>query len=194
MAIENDRSLTDLLERLEHAAEHDTVSMSDILDEFGDRAITPFILLIALLLISPISGIPGVPTLSAVALVILAVQALRGQRRLWLPDFLLRREVAGPRLRKSAHWLRRPAAFVDRHTRPRLRMLATGMMRFLTLLAIMIIPLAWPALELLPMVTSVGALTVFLLAFGLFTRDGLYVLLGYICILITLVPGVYLLT
>ena len=38
----------------------------------------------------------------------------------------------------------------------------------------------WPFLELLPFVTSFGAGALALMTFGLFTRDGLYVLWGYI--------------
>ena len=39
------------------------------------------------------------------------------------------------------------------------------------------------------MMSSLGAGTVALLVFGLFTRDGLFVLLGYVCVVITLVAG-----
>jgi hypothetical protein len=44
-------------------------------------------------------------------------------------------------------------------------------------------------MEVLPMMSSLGAGTVALLVFGLFTRDGLFVLLGYLCVAITLVAG-----
>jgi hypothetical protein len=62
-------------------------------------------------------------------------------------------------------------------------------MRFITLVVVTIIPLGWPFMEVLPMMSSLGAGTVALLVFGLFTRDGLYVLLGYLCVAITLSAG-----
>lgn len=117
---------------------------------------------------------------------LLAVQALWGRRHLWLPDFLLRRKISGQRLAGVVAWLRAPCQFVDRHTHPRLTLLTRGALRTLSLAACVVIPLGWPLLEVLPFVTSLGALTVALLAFGLFTHDGLYVLAGYGVIALTL--------
>lgn len=181
------RDLTDLLDRVAKAAgKAERVSIRDVLAELGDRSITPVILVIAVILISPISGIPGAPTISGCLIVILAVQALIERRHLWLPDILLRRKVSGERLVRMVAWLRRPCRFVDRHTRPRLTVLTRGVARQITLVACVVIPLGWPLLEVLPFVTSTGALTVALLVFGLFTRDGLYVLGGYGMIVLTL--------
>ena len=52
-------------------------------------------------------------------------------------------------------------------------------MALVTKLLILLIALTWPLLELLPMVTSVGAMAVSLLAFGLMVRDGLWLVAGY---------------
>lgn len=180
--LDPDRTLTHLLDEVDHAARGDTVSINDILDEFGERAITPFILLVSILLVSPLSGIPGVPTLSAAIIVILSLQALFGRRRLWLPDRLKRYRISSVRVRKSVAWLRKPCSFLDRHSRARLRYLTQGPMRWLTLLVCVIIPLSWPLLELLPFFTSFCAGIIALLAFGLLTRDGIYVLAGYLIV------------
>jgi hypothetical protein len=53
----------------------------------------------------------------------------------------------------------------------------------LTLLMCTILPIGWPFLEFVPFASSTGGATVALFAFGLFTRDGLYVLLGYLAML-----------
>ncbi len=176
---QDDRPLTHLLDAVAQAADREVVTVRDVISEIGDRSITPFILMIALLLVSPISGIPMVPTITAVIICLLSAQALLGRKRLWLPAFLMDRAVAGRNLKSAVAWLRRPAAWIDRHSHPRLQFLTVGPMRFLTLLQCTIIPLGWPALEILPTVTSFGAGTIALLVFGLFTRDGLYVLAGY---------------
>ena len=174
------RPLTHLLDAMEHAAHKEFVHLRDVIAEIGDRSITPFILLIAILLVSPLSGIPMVPTITAVVICMLSAQALLGRKRLWLPDFLMNRAIRGDHLQTAVGWLRRPASWIDRHSRPRLQFLTLGPMRFVTLLQCTIIPLGWPALEILPGVTSFGAGTIALLVFGLFTRDGLYVLAGYV--------------
>ncbi|WP_299367053.1 exopolysaccharide biosynthesis protein [uncultured Tateyamaria sp.] len=172
-------SLTHLLDILEEAAQGDRVTVQDILHEIGDRSIMPIVLAIALLMVSPLSGIPGLPTLSALLIVMVMVQALFGRRHLWLPGLVRNRAVPVRRLRRAVAALRRPARWIDRHSHPRLRMLTGGPLRLGTLLLCLLIPMTWPLLELLPFVTSFGAGAVSLMAFGLFTRDGLYVLLGY---------------
>ncbi len=174
-----DRTLMHLLDSVTHAAKDEQVAVRDVLHEFGDRAITPFILLIALLLVSPLSGIPGTPTVAAIMIVTLSVQALYGRRRLWLPQWVLGLRMRSAHVRRAVEWMRRPCAFVDRHHAPRLQFLTVGPMRAVTLLICVIIPLGWPLLEVLPFVSSLGAGTVSLLSFGLFTRDGIYVLAGY---------------
>mmetsp|Transcript_24080 Transcript_24080/g.44529 ORF Transcript_24080/g.44529 Transcript_24080/m.44529 type:complete len:198 (-) Transcript_24080:7539-8132(-) len=175
-------TLTALLDVLEGAATGDRVSVQDILDKVGDRSIMPIVLVIALILVSPLSGIPGLPTLSAIMILLVMGQALARRRHLWLPPLLRNRRVRSERLIRSIARLRSPALWVDRHSHPRLRVLTAGPLRLLTLVACTLVPMIWPFLELLPFVTSIGAGAVALMSFGLLTRDGLYVLWGYVVI------------
>ncbi|MEL6451573.1 MAG: exopolysaccharide biosynthesis protein [Pseudomonadota bacterium] len=172
-------TLTHLLDDLEEAATGQAVSVQDVLDQIGDRSIMPVVLAIALLLVSPLSGIPGLPTLSCIIILLVMAQALAGRRHLWLPTVLRNRKVKADRLQRAVDWMRKPAAFIDRHSHPRLRILTFGPLRWVTMLACTLVPLVWPFLELLPFVTSFGAGAVALMSFGLLTRDGLYILLGY---------------
>ena len=175
-------SLTRLLDSLEAAARTETVSVQDILNEIGDRSIMPIVLVIALLLVSPLSGIPGLPTLSSIIILMVMTQALLQRRHLWLPAVLRNRSVPSDRLKRAVARMRRPALWIDRHSHPRLRILTSGPLRVLTLLACLLVPMIWPFLELLPFVTSIGAGAVALMSFGLLTRDGLYVLWGYVVV------------
>ncbi|MEO0744950.1 MAG: exopolysaccharide biosynthesis protein [Pseudomonadota bacterium] len=175
----SDAKLTLLLDRLEAAGSGDSVTVQDILDAAGDRSIMPVVLAIALVLVSPLSGIPGLPTLSAIVILLVMGQALFRRRHLWLPGVLRNRRIGRDRYVQAIQWMRRPAAWIDRHSQPRLRILTVGPLRWLTLLVCMCVPMVWPFLELLPFVTSFGAGALALMTFGLFTRDGLYVLAGY---------------
>jgi hypothetical protein len=186
-----DSSLTNLLDRLDRAAQGTQISVSDVVDELGDRAIIPLILLIALIMLSPLSGVLGMPTLAAILIITLAVQALFGRRRLWLPHWIKRLNMRASRMRTVVDWLRKPSAFLDRHSRPRLRVLTHSPLRWLTLLFCVVVPAFWPLLEVLPFVTTLGALIVSLLAFGLLTRDGIYVLAGY-CIVLCVIAALFL--
>ncbi|MEL6888222.1 MAG: exopolysaccharide biosynthesis protein [Pseudomonadota bacterium] len=178
----SDAKLTLLLDRLEAAGSGDSVTVQDILDAAGDRSIMPVVLAIALVLVSPLSGIPGLPTLSAIVILLVMGQAVFRRRHLWLPGVLRNRRIGRDRYAQAIRWMRRPAAWIDRHSQPRLRILTVGPLRWLTLLVCMCVPMVWPFLELLPFVTSFGAGALALMTFGLFTRDGLYVLAGYIVV------------
>lgn len=180
MQRDNDHTLGHLLDRVETAAQHDDVTLRDVLEQFGERSITPFILLAALLLVSPLSGVIGMSSFIAVLVIVLSAQALVGRKRLWLPAFLLGKKMRSKHLHTTVRWLRKPCAFFDRHSGQRLQFLTTGPMRFITLLTCTILPVGWPFLEFVPFASSFGGGTVALFAFGLFTRDGLYVLLGYV--------------
>ncbi|MBM1633071.1 exopolysaccharide biosynthesis protein [Sulfitobacter mediterraneus] len=192
-APDTDHRLTEMLDGLEEAGQDRKVSFRDLLRQFGNRAITPFILLIALLMVSPLSGIPGMPSLAAMIIVTMAVQALSGRKRIWLPEILLRQRFRSERLLQAVRWMRKPCAFLDRHSQMRLQFLTRSVMRWITLAICAALPLAWPLLEILPLVTSIGAATVALLVFGLLTHDGVYVLLGYCAVALSIFAGVSLL-
>ena len=184
MLTANDNSLNDLLDSLQAAAERDYATLDDVLDEFGDRSITPFILLASLLLVSPLSGVIGVSTFIGILVFILSAQAFWGRRRLWLPKFLLNKQIRSKYLHSAVRWLRKPCSFFDRHSGKRMQFMTKGPMRGVTLLSCTILPVGWPVLEFVPFASSFGGGTVALFAFGLFTRDGLYVLLGYLSMII----------
>ncbi|MDD9741427.1 MULTISPECIES: exopolysaccharide biosynthesis protein [Marinovum] len=174
------RSLGEVLSAIEPEADcADKVTVADLLQEIGERSFAPLVLVVSVLLVTPLSGIPGTPTIGALIVVLISAQWLTGRRHLWLPGFVLRRAVTGARLARAIAWLRPMAAWVDARSQSRLRPMTAPPMALVTKLLILLIALTWPLLELLPMVTSVGAMAVSLLAFGLMVRDGLWLVAGY---------------
>jgi hypothetical protein len=173
-------SLSDVLAALKSASNRaEVLSVRDILTEIGDRSFATVLLVPALLLVSPLSAIPGTPTIGAILIILIVLQWLMGRRHLWFPETVMRRSIKAERVRAGAHWLERPAGWIDSHARQRLVFLTRGPLSLLPLFLILIIAATWPVLELLPMVTSIGAFTVTLFAFGLMTKDGLWIALGY---------------
>ncbi|MBS0126074.1 exopolysaccharide biosynthesis protein [Thetidibacter halocola] len=173
------RKLGALLEGLRPKPGEDWLSVGDMLDRVGRRSFMAAVLVPALILVSPLSAIPGSPTVGMLLIVAVTVQAVLGRRQLWLPGFVTRRRVRASRLDKALDWLAGPVAWVDRHTRNRLRLLTQPPLDRIPLLLILCLALPWPVLEPLPMVTSIGAFAVSLLAVGLMLKDGLFVVLGY---------------
>lgn len=179
MAAPETGSLTGVLAALRRAAREDDLSVEDMLAEIGDRSFATALLVPALILVSPVSGIPGTPTLGAIVVILIVAQWIAGRDHLWLPGFVVRRRVSSARFRKALAWFDGPAAFLDRHTVPRLTLLTTGPLALLPLLTVVVIAATWPLLEILPLVTTIGAFAVSLFAFGLMTRDGAYVVAGF---------------
>ncbi|SDI97886.1 exopolysaccharide biosynthesis protein [Lutimaribacter saemankumensis] len=155
------------------------VSLREIIGHVGDRSFTTMILLTGLVLVSPLSAIPGMPTTGALIILAVATQYLLGRNHLWLPGVLLDRRIGRDKLDGAIDFLHKPLGWIDRRTKRRLSFLTHRPLKWIVMLTIMATVLPWPILEPLPMVTSIGATAVSLLAIGLVTRDGLFIVLGY---------------
>jgi len=173
-------SLSGVLSAIRKAARNDSLSVEDVLVEIGDRSFATALLVPALILVSPISGIPGTPTIGALIVILIVSQWIIGRDHLWLPGFIMRRRVKSERMHRALAWFDGPAAFIDRNTYTRLTILTSGPLAVVPLLTVLAIAATWPLLELLPLVTTIGAFAVSLFAFGLMTKDGAYVVLGYV--------------
>ena len=172
--------LGDLL-ALMRPEEGDThVSVEDVLQRVGDQSFPAVILVPAIVLVSPISGIPGTPTLGALITILVTLQALIGRQHLWLPGFLMRRRIKADKMTRAVDWLSKPAGWMDRLSSGRWRLLSSRPLRPLAYAVVTLIALAWPMLEILPFVTSFFAGAVAMIMYGLMSRDGLFLLAGYV--------------
>lgn len=172
-------SLQDMLRLLRPVENTEHVSLREILAHVGDRSFTAVILLTALVLVSPLSAIPGMPTMGMLIIVGVSSQYLLGRRHLWLPSFVLDRRLQRSRVEQAIDFLHGPMGWVDRRTKERLSLFTHRPLKWVVVLTIMATALPWPVLEPLPMVTSIGATAVSLLAIGLVTRDGIFVVVGF---------------
>lgn len=172
--------MADLMRRLREAAdEGERVAVRDVMAHLDTSSFATVILVPALILITPLSGIPTLPTFGAAIIALVTLQWAMGRDHLWLPDVLMRRSIPSSKLRTALGWLDRPAAWIDGMTHARLTFLTVRPLAAVALILILCNVALWPLLELLPMVTTTGAVMVALLAFGLMTGDGLFVVAGY---------------
>jgi hypothetical protein len=161
----------------EAAAEHDVVSLQLILDAAGHSSFGPLLLLAGLVMVAPVVGdIPGVPTLMGSVVLLVAGQLLFHRDHIWLPQVLLRRSVSADKARKAVSWMRAPARFLDRHSRPRLRWFTHG--PGLTLVAIACIGIAvlTVPMEVVPFSANAAGLALVIFGLSLIARDGLLTL------------------
>lgn len=155
------------------------VTVSDIFRAVGERSFGPVVLVAGLLVVAPLVGdIPGVPTLLGLLVLLTLGQLLFQRRSIWLPGAIANRRVKRAQLVKGLDWLDKPAAWLDRYTRPRLVWLTRGPGQYLMALECMSVAGAMPAMEVVPFSANGGGLS--LMAFGLaiIARDGLLALIA----------------
>ncbi len=172
-------SIEDVLDRVEEAAEGERhVSVADIVDKIGDGAFAPLMLVPALLMVSPATAIFGFGTICGLIIAIIAFQMLVGQKKLWLPQFILRQKLASHRVERTVDFLTRPARAVDGLTRPRLSFLVAAPADRIWAALCIVLALLVPVFELVPMSATIIGASIGLFGLAMLARDGLLAIIG----------------
>lgn len=164
---------TDILDCLDETAEaRDRVTIGNMMDAFGARSYGPFLLVPALIELSPLGAIPGVPTVLAAIILLFAVQIAVGRDHFWVPDLVERRSVPGGRLKDATGKLRPVARRLDRWFHGRLEWLTSRPFVQAAAVVCILLCLTVPPLELFPFASSGPMGAIALLGLALLVRDG----------------------
>ena len=167
------KALSDLLLALAQREALERVSIQNLLDALGDRALGAVIFLFAFPNVLPLP--PGTSFILGAPLVFLAAQLMLAQPP-WLPHFIGKRSMAQPDfaalVARIVPWLTR----AENLLKPRLFVLTSGAMERVIggLGLLMAILLALP----IPFGNMLPALAISVMALGLLERDGVWVLMG----------------
>lgn len=173
--------LEELIEQIDQAARgRDEISLQRIMEAVGRRSFGPLILTAGLIMTTPVSGIPGLPTMLSACILLVAVQLLLNWDHFWLPKWMLTRTITTHRLRRALKMLARPAQWVDRPLRPRMRFLTHNGGSRLAALVCIVIALLTPPLELVPFAATTAGIALSALGLSLVTHDGLFALIAYL--------------
>jgi hypothetical protein len=173
------KSVGDILDRIEELAKDDRdVSLGHVAEALGSRGFGPFLLIPALIDISPVGGIPGLPTLLGAIIALTAAQLLLGRKHLWLPDFLGRRSLSSEKTCKTIAKLRGLARFLDRWFHGRLPKFTQGPFVRVAAAICILLALTVPPLELLPFATTAPMAAIAAFGLALLVRDGLLMLIA----------------
>ena len=186
-------SVGDVLDELDGLAEKgDQVRVRDVLDDFGRRSFGPFMMIPALIEISPLGGIPGVPTALALFIAMVAAQLVLGCEHIWMPDFVQNRSIASDKVHDAVAKLRRLAHWLDAHSQDRLERLTAGI--WLRFAGVVVIALCCtvPPLELLPFASTLPMIAIVMIGLALTVRDGALLLSALIFAGLASSIGVYL--
>ena len=167
--------------------EGSTITLRQLFALIGEQGLLFLCALLTIPFLIPVS-IPGVSTVFGVAIILIAI-GITLNRIPWLPRQLMDRplqtEKLVPTLAKGATMVAR----IDRVIRPRLLNLTHGaVMNRLNGLALVFggVLLIFP-LGLIPFSNTLPAFAILFLAVGILQRDGLFVLLGYVMQVATVV-------
>ncbi|SMF76964.1 Uncharacterized conserved protein [Tistlia consotensis] len=173
-------SLRGLVHRLVENTEGRTVSLGQLLEAVGMQAFGPLLLVPSLIAALPVIGaIPGMSVATGTVIVLIAGQVLIGRREPWLPDRLTGFSFERQPLKKGIAWAEPKLARLDRFIRPCLGFMVRGPARYLAaLVAILDAALFYPA-AFLPFAVEAPACALIVLAVGVTTADGRWVIAGY---------------
>lgn len=176
---ETGATVLNVVEKLDQLTDRQVVSVDDILDAFGRSAFLPTMMVPALLVVSPLSGIPFFSSICGLTIALIASQLLIQRQRLWLPGFIRRRRITGARLHRGADRLRGVAAWIDRHSRDRVKALVSRKFLPVIFLACMVSGLSMPFLEVMPFSSSILGMAVLCFTTAVIAADGLFAVMGF---------------
>ena len=168
-----ERGVCDILARLGRAASHrGRVSIGHVAQAVGSRGYGAFLLVPALIELTPVGGIPGVPTVLASIIILFAAQMVFGRRHLWLPRLLARRSLSEERLAKAVDKMKPVGQWLDRWFHGRLTVLTNGPFARMAAALCIVLALTVPPLEFLPFASSGPMAAIAMFGLALLVRDG----------------------
>ncbi len=149
------------------------IRVKELVDIFGSRAFGPFLLLPAIVELSPIGAVPGIPTALAVFIIIVSCQLLVGRERLWLPHFVARYKLDNDKILPALTKAEPLMKLMDRwFSGQRLRALTQRPFTPFAALLCIALAISVPPLELFPFASSAPMLTVALIGSAMLLHDG----------------------
>lgn len=177
--------LTSLLDVLQDKIDSDSkggggasITLKQVLQQFGSRAYGPILLIIGLISISPAALIPFATTILATLTLLIALQLLFHRDHPWMPGFALKMKLSEEKLEKFIRLSRPATKLIDKIIRPRLAFLSESPWVFVIALMVVFAALITYPLSFIPIAPLLPGLAVSVFGLGLTARDGLLLAIG----------------
>lgn len=184
---DTETSLSQTMADIARSITGETVTLRHLFELIGEQGLLLFCMFLTIPFLLPVS-IPGVSTVFGLVILLIGV-GITFNRLPWLPNRLMKRELATkdliPAMEKGSQMFAR----LDRVIRPRLLMLTKGQIptRINGLAIVFSALLLMVPLGLVPFSNTLPALAILFLAVGLLQCDGLFIILGYLAIIATII-------
>ncbi|UXX82448.1 exopolysaccharide biosynthesis protein [Roseovarius pelagicus] len=173
--------------------ENGKVVLRDLIEALGHRGFGPLFFIVAVIELTPVGGIPGVPTTLAVIISLIAVQILIGRKHLWMPDLIGNIALPKQKLDAGADKLKPIARRIDALLGSHLAYLTGETGQKVGAIAVVLLCLPVPLLELVPFATSIPMGAIALIGLAIAAGDGVLMLIALVACIAALISGLMLL-
>ncbi len=151
------------------------INFADLRDALGDRAFAALLVLFSSINIIPITP-PGTTLIFGIPPLIIAVQMILGQKKVWLPKFILDRPISAERFQSLMSYVTPRLRKMEQYIRPRYwpfsTMIGERLVGVLCALLSILVILPIPGANWVP------AFSMVLMGLSLSERDGLLLVTG----------------
>jgi hypothetical protein len=164
-----------------------TVTLRQLLEHVGEQGLLLFCMILMVPLLLPM-GIPGVSTVFSVVIMLVAVGIILN-RLPWLPNRIMERQFSSESLRQIMTQGAQLFGRIERFVKPRIPALtSTGAANRFNGFVLFVagVLLIFP-LPVIPFSNTLPAYGILFLAIGMLQRDGIFVLLGYLLVVASIV-------
>lgn len=154
------------------------LGLEELVNEFGERGFGALLFLLGLIS-AIIGGVPGTTTVLGIPMLLIAFQLMIRRDELYLPRWALRGKIQRKTFAGAAARVIKPLRTVERFSKPRLGFMNTDLSEMLIGVACAI----WALVLMLPLIgfNLFPSLFVAAFGFGLTQRDGVIMLIGWVC-------------
>lgn len=180
-------TLSATLARTAQSLNSEKVTVRQLMESVGEQGLLFFCMILTIPFLLPVS-VPGVSTVFGLVIILIGV-GVTLNRLPWLPARLMQRQMDAANLREALVKGSNVFGRLDRIVRPRLTWLTEGaVINRVNGLALIFgaVLLLFP-FGLIPFSNTLPALAILFLAVGMLQRDGFFILLGYIMLVVTVV-------
>lgn len=174
------RPVSEIIDQLIACAARDgKVTMGEMMAVIRYRSYGPFLLLPALIGLSPLGLLPGVRSALALVIIVFVIQMAVGRKHIWLPHFLERRAFTGHRVEHAMEHMRPWAERVDRWFHGRLPWFTRAAPVRLAALVCLLLALPMPLFEVIPFASMFAMIAIAGFGLAMTTRDGALMLFSF---------------
>lgn len=181
------KSLSQTLTDIAHSINTEHITLKQLFELVGEQGLLLLCAFLTIPFLIPVS-IPGVSTVFGAAIILIGI-GITLNRLPWVPNRLMSRPIATekliPTLEKGAQMVAR----IERYIHPRMEGLTNGAaVNRLNGIALVFsgVLLMFP-FGLIPFSNTLPGLAILFLAIGILQRDGIFIVLGYLMMLVTLI-------